>query len=152
MVRLTIQCGMDSTTFPIYINGTWIRNISLSFIPEFYKYEIPDDTQSSWFTTEIKTHLTHGSQGLSVDRDHPHLPAGFTALGSVVVAPHLSAYVSIMQVRPAPPPFFLTILTRALIITEIRNGREISGGPGKPAVLQRPRLKCSLQLPAATLG
>ena len=103
MVRLTIQCGMDSTTFPIYINGTWIRNISMSFVPEFYKYEIPDDTQSSWFTTEIKTHLTHGSQGLSVDRNHPHLPAGFTALGSPVVAPHLSAYVSIMQVSSLHP-------------------------------------------------
>ena len=65
MVRLTIQCGMDSTTFPIYINGTWIRNISLSFIPEFYKYEIPDEAQSAWFTTEIKTHLTNGWQVLN---------------------------------------------------------------------------------------
>ena len=105
MVRLTIQCGMDSSTFPIYINGTWIRNISMSFVPEFYKYEIPDEAQSNWFTTEIKTHLTNGWQGLSVSRDHPHLPAGFTGLGSAVVAPHLSAYVSIMQVRSLPPTF-----------------------------------------------
>ena len=55
MLRLTIQCGMDSTTFPIYINGTWLRNISLSFIPEFYKYDVPDDKQARWFTTEIKS-------------------------------------------------------------------------------------------------
>ena len=125
MLRLTIQCGMDSTTFPIYINGTWIRNISLSFVPEFYKYEIPDETQSSWFTTETKTHLTHGSQGLSVSRDHPHLPTGFTALGSVVTAPHISAYVSIMQVSP-PSPFLPLIL---IILTEICHRREIPGGP-----------------------
>lgn len=119
MVRLTIQCGMDSTTFPIYINGTWIRNISMSFVPEFYKYEIPDDSQSSWFTTEIKTHLTHGSQGLSVDRAHPHLPAGFTALGSPVVAPHLSAYVSIMQVRSLHLPPLSLSLRLTIIIAEI---------------------------------
>ena len=55
MLRLTIQCGMDSTTFPIYINGTWLRNISLSFIPEFYKYDVSDDNQAKWFTTEIKS-------------------------------------------------------------------------------------------------
>ena len=55
MLRLTIQCGMDSTTFPIYINGTWIRNISLSFIPEYYKYEISNEDQARWFTTEIKS-------------------------------------------------------------------------------------------------
>ena len=44
-----------------------------------------------------RTFLTNGSLGLSIDRDHPHLPPGFTALGQPAVAPHLSAYVSFIQ-------------------------------------------------------
>ena len=44
--------------------------------------------------------MTNGSLGLSVSRDHPHLPAGLTALAAQpALAPHLSAYVNIMQVR-----------------------------------------------------
>ena len=54
MLRVTVQCGEDSATFPLYINGQWVTNLSLSFIPELYNYQITDTGQASWFTTDIK--------------------------------------------------------------------------------------------------
>ena len=95
--------------------------------------------------------MTNGSLGLSVDRDHPHLPAGLTALAAQpAVAPHLSAYVNIMQVRNTS--HLILLLLNGFLTTEICYGREISCWPGEAALLQRQRQQRHVQLPPQQVG
>ena len=54
MLRVTVQCGTDSSTFPLYLNGQWVSNLSLAFTPDQYSYQITNTAQASWFTTDIK--------------------------------------------------------------------------------------------------
>ena len=58
MLRVVVQCGSDSATFPLYLNGQWLSNLSLPFIPEQYRYQITNTDQASWFTTDIRYNLT----------------------------------------------------------------------------------------------
>ena len=95
--------------------------------------------------------MTNGSLGLSVSRDHPHLPAGLTALAAQpAVAPHLSAYVNIMQVRNTS--HLILLLLNGFLTTEICYGREISCWPGEAGLLQRQRQQRHVQLPPQQVG
>ena len=121
MLDFTVQCGEDSQTFPIYINGQWVVNVTLSAVPHLYRYEILETmtSQALYYTSNIRwlpvilniipfdnfrTYLTHGQVGLSIDNDNSnidfHLPDGFSALSNnaIVPAPHINGYVMFFTV------------------------------------------------------
>ena len=56
MVDFTVQCGEDSQSFPIYINGQWVVNLTLSAVPHLYRYEILSTMteQALFYTSYIR--------------------------------------------------------------------------------------------------
>ena len=53
-MQFTLQCGDDSQTYALYINGHWVVNITLAAVPVLYRYEILMPNQAQWFTTYFR--------------------------------------------------------------------------------------------------
>ena len=54
MMHFTLQCGSDSQTYPLYVNGLWIVNITLSTPPVMYKYDNLMISQAEFYTVYIR--------------------------------------------------------------------------------------------------
>ena len=56
MLDFTVQCGTDSQTFPIYIKGQWVVNVTLTAVPVQYKYEIFTSMkdQALYYTSNLR--------------------------------------------------------------------------------------------------
>ena len=54
MLQFTLECGSDSQTYPLYINGRWVVNTTMSAVPNLYRYENLIPVQSQYFTTYTK--------------------------------------------------------------------------------------------------